>query len=182
MPPSPLQLGRDGARQLDLFDTPADRVPAGGMRVPAFRGVAAWLVEIDRQARLMRPRRPLYDRFDGTARLLTPERIRACCDRAAITRLVERLRDARHPWGHDLHGLNRVWTRAELGVLITEATNRDRQLSLGRVAQRAKGPALDPARLPDDRLEHLIQTHRDLAVVEALRAERRRRQLAGGRG
>jgi len=75
-----------------------------------------------------------------------------------------------------------VWTRFELGVLITEATNRDRLLSLGRLAPRAKGPALDPARLPDDRLEHLIQTHRDLAVVEALRAERRRRQLAGGRG
>jgi hypothetical protein len=182
MPPSPLQVGRDDARQLDLFDTPADRTPAGGMRVPAFRGVAAWLVEIDRQSRLMRPRRPLYDRFDATAWFLTPERIRACCDRAAITRLVERLRDARHPWGHDLHGLNRVWTRVELGVLITEATNRDRLLSLGRLAPRAKGPTLDPARLPDDRLEHLIQTHRDLVVVETLRAERRRRQVAGGSG
>jgi len=97
MPPSPLQVGRDDARPLDLFDAPADRAPAGGMRVPAFRGVAAWLVEIDRQARLMRPRRPLYDRLDGTALLLTPERIRACCDRAAITRLVERLRESRHP-------------------------------------------------------------------------------------
>ena len=182
MPPSPLQVGRDSARQLDLFDTPADRVPAGGMRVPAFRGVAVWLVEIDRQARLMRPRRPLYDRFDATARILTPDRIRVCRDHLAITRLVERLRDARHPWGHDLHGLNRVWTRAELGVLITEATNRDRLLSLGRLAPRPKGPALDPARLPDDRLDYLIQTHRDLAVIEGLRAERRRRQLAAGNG
>jgi len=182
MPPSPLQVGRDGARQLDLFDTPADRAPADGMRVPAFRGVAAWLAEIDRQARLMRPRCPLYDRFDATARLLSAERIRACCDRPAITRLVERLRDARRPGGHDLHGLNRVWTRAELGVLITEATNRDRLLSLGRLTPRAKGPALDPVRLPNDRLEHLIQTHRDLAVVEALRAERWRRELADGRG
>jgi hypothetical protein len=108
VPHSPLQVGRDGARQLDLFDTPADRAPAGGMRVPAFRGVAAWLMEIDRQARLMRPRRPLYDRFDAAARLLTGERIRACCDRAAITRLMERLRDAHHPGGHDFHGLNRV--------------------------------------------------------------------------
>jgi hypothetical protein len=53
------------------------------MRVPAFRGVAAWLVEIDRQARLMRPRRPLYDRFDATARLLTADRIRS----VAIVRL-----------------------------------------------------------------------------------------------
>jgi hypothetical protein len=67
-------------------------------------------------------------------------------------------------------------------VLITEATNRDRLLSLGRLTPRAKGPALDPVRLPNDRLEYLIQTHRDIAVVEALRAERRRRERADGRG
>lgn len=182
MPPSPLQVARDGARQLDLFDSPADPGLVGGMRVPAFRGVAAWLDEIDRQARLMRPRRRLYDRFDATARLLTAELIRACRDRPSVTRLEERLRDARQPWGHDLHGLGRVWTRAELGVLITEATNRDRLLALGRLAPRVKGPALDPVRLPDDRLEHLIQTHRDLALVEALRAERLRRQLAVDQG
>ena len=184
MSPSPLQIGRDGARQLDLFDAPADadRAPPGRMRVPAFRGVAAWLDEIDRQARLMRPRRALYERFDATARLLTAERIRASCDQASISRLVQRLRDARRPWGHDLHGLNRVWTRADLGVLITEATNRERLLALGRLAPRAKGPSLDPVRLPDERLDHLIQAHRDLAVVEALRIERRRRLLAVDQG
>jgi hypothetical protein len=182
VPPSPLHVGCDGGRQLDLFDTAVVKNAAGEMRVPAFRGVAAWLVEIDRQARLMRPRRPLYDRFDATARLLTAERVRTCCDGPAVAGLVQRLRDARHPWGQDPHGLNRVWTRAELGVLITEATNRVRLLCLGRLTPRAKGPALDPTRLPDDRLEHLIQVHRDLAVVETLRVERRRRHLAGDRG
>jgi hypothetical protein len=49
------------------------------------------------------------------------------------------------------------------------------------MAQRrlaARGPRLDPAYLPDDRLEALIQQHRDLQVVGALRSERRRREDA----
>ena len=65
-------------------------------------------------------------------------------------------------------------------MLITEAVNRRRQLAMGRLITKPKGPRLDPRRLPDARLEHLIQHHRDLIVVEALRAERRRRDLAGG--
>ena len=109
----------------------------------------------------MRPSRRLYERFDRTARALTPGRIRLCEDGMAIADLVVRLRSARYPGGHDLHGLDRVWSRAELGVLITEAVNRQRQLAMGRVVARPKGPRLDPRRLPDARLEHLIQHHRD---------------------
>lgn len=154
--------------------------PGGGMAVPPFRTLAAWLVEIDRQAALMRPRRPLYERFDRTARTLTPGRIRQADDKAAVAELVRRLRAARFPGGHDLHGLDRVWSRAELGELITEAVNRGRQLAIGRVTPRLKGPRLDPRRLPDDRLDHLIQHHRDLRLVEALRAERERRAGTGG--
>ena len=152
----------------------------GAMSVPPFHTLAAWLAEVDRQAALMRPRRRLYERFDRTARTLTPGRIRRADDAVAIAELVWRLRAARFPGGPDLHGLERVWSRAELGVLITEAVNRERQLALGRVEPRTKGPRLDPRRLPGDRLEHLIQHHRDLGVVEALRAERRRREGAGG--
>ncbi len=146
------------------------------MRRPPWRGLAAWLVEIDRQSALMRPRRALYERFDATARLLTAERIRACCDGVALTTLEPRLRAARHPGGQALHGLDRVWSRAELRVLVTEATNLGRQLAMWRLRPRAKGPSLDPSRLPDERLDGLIQRHRDLDVVEALRAERRRRE------
>jgi hypothetical protein len=51
---------------------------------------------------------------------------------------------------------------------------------MGRLETKPKGPRLDPRRLPDARLEHLIQHHRDLGLGEALRAERRRRDLAGG--
>jgi len=157
----------------------AQRFNNGEMRVAPFSDLAAWLAEIDRQAGLMRPSRRLYERFDQTARALTPGRIRRSDDGVSVAELVDRLRAARYSGGHDLHGLDRVWSRAELGVLITEAVNRQRQLAMGRLEARPKGPRLDPRRLPDARLEHLIQHHRDLGLVEALRAERRRRDPAG---
>ena len=155
------------------------RPVGGGMKVPPFTTLAAWLAEIDRQGALMRPKSRLYERFDRTARTLAPGRIRTCDDPLTVAELGARLRAARYPGGHDLHGLDRVWSRAELGVLITEADNRSGQLAIGRVLPRAKGPRLDPRWLPDDRLDHLIQHHRDLEVVEALRAERRRRAAVG---
>lgn len=156
------------------------RAPGSGMIIPSFTTLAAWLSEIDRQGARMRPRSRLYERFDRTARTLTAGRIRREDNPVAVALLVRRLRAARHPWGHGLHDLDRVWSRAELGVLLTEAVNRQRQLAIGRVAPRPKGPPFDPRRLPDDRLEHLIQHHRDLQVVEALRAERRRREALRG--
>ena len=163
------------ARQLELFDMPGEPTATYGMAVQPWCGLAAWHRELDRQSAMMRPRTPLYNRFESTARQLTTDRIRASRDIAAITRLVTRLSAARYG-GADLHGLERVWTRAELGTLIVEATNRKTLHDLGRSAPRTKGPALDPRQLPDDRLAHLIQTHRDLAIVEALRAERERRR------
>lgn len=174
MAPSPLL--RYAHEEPVAATSPPPRIPGSGMIVPPFTTLAAWLAEIDRQSALMRPRSRLYARFDRTARTLTPGRIRRSEDPLAVIELAGRLRAARYPGGHDLHGLERVWSRAELGVLITEAVNRERQLAIGRVTPRAKGPRLDPRRLPDDRLEHLIQHHRDLEVVEALRAERRRRE------
>ncbi len=177
MLPSPLLRY---AHEESVAAAPPPRVPGSGMIVPPFSTLAAWLVEIDRQGALMRPRSRLYERFDRTARTLTPGRIRRTEDPVAIGELVRWLREARYPGGHNLHGLDRVWSRAELGVLITEAVNRQRQLAIGRVTPRPKGPPLDPRRLPDERLEHLIQHHRDLQVVEALRAERRRRESLRG--
>lgn len=165
------------AQQLELFDLPTAIAPTYGMAVPPWCGLAAWHRELDRQSAIMRPRTPLYHRFEATARQLTPERIRASRDVAAIARLVNRLSSARYPTG-DLHGLERVWSRADLGTLIVEATNRRTLLGLGRDAPRTKGPALDPRRLPGDRLENLIQAHRDIVVVTALRAERERRARA----
>jgi len=171
--PAPIAPAR--ACQLELFDMPGEPTATYGMAIQPWCGLAAWHHELDRQSAIMRPRTPLYHRFESTARQLTTDRIRASHDIAAIARLVTRLAAARYP-GTELHGLERVWTRVELGTLIVETTNRKTLLDLGRTAPRTKGPALDPRLLPDDRLAHLIQTHRDLAIVEALRAERERRR------
>lgn len=170
--PAPIAPARP--RQLELFDMPTETDTTYGMMVRPWCGLAAWHRELDRQSAIMRPRTPLYHRYEATARQLTTDRSRASRDIAAIARLVTRLAAACYP-SADLHGLERVWSRAELGTLIVEATNRQTLLDLGRTAPRIKGPTLDHRRLPDDRLAQLIQTHRDLAVVDALRAERERR-------
>ncbi len=138
--------------------------------------LADWLSEIWRQQGRMRASTPHYNCFDRTARWLTTARIRALTDHDETAALAGLLRKARYP-SNAIHGLDRVWSRAELGLLITEATNRTRQLAMGRQIPRVRGPRLDPAYLPDDRLEVLIQRHRDLEVVEALRAEKRRREV-----
>lgn len=146
----------------------ADAVPRLDLRV--------WLTEVDRQTEKMRASTPHHQRLEKHARTLTVAEIRASRDEVAINEVQHRLRRARYP---DIHmwGLDRVWSRADLGLLIVEATNRSRQLRAGD-RQRAKGPTLDPRYIPDDRLDWLIQRHRDLVVVEALRAERWRRTEA----
>jgi hypothetical protein len=149
------------------------------MRARPVTSVYAWLAAIERLHAVERAASEFYRRFEATARWLTPARIRACCHRPTLERLETKLREARYPNRNYLHGLERVWSRAELGELIAETTNRVRLLRLGRLDAKPKGPALDPRMIPDDRLEHLIQRHRDMAVVEACRAERadRRRRL-----
>lgn len=140
--------------------------------------LAAWLAEVERVERRLRCSTPAYRRFDALARRLTVAAIRASSDAPALEVLGRRLRAARYPSGFGR--LDRVWDRAELGELIVEATNRGRQLEAGD-RQRPAGPRLDPQRIPDDRLDHLIQTHRSLAFVEVLRAERRRRETVSQR-
>ncbi|MDZ4370309.1 MAG: hypothetical protein U1C74_02665, partial [Phenylobacterium sp.] len=99
MTPSPLlRYARSDAE----VPASAQRLKDGAMRVAPFGDLAAWLAEIDRQAGLMRPSRRLYERFDRTARSLTPGRIRLCDDGVSVAELVVRLRAARHPGGHDL--------------------------------------------------------------------------------
>lgn len=123
----------------------------------------------------MRPSRLYYARFDRVALRLTPQALAGAVDAAALAAVEARLRAARYHYaGHGLHDLDRIWTRAELGQLIVAATNRGRQLAAGD-RRRIKGPALDPARIPDARLDWLIQRHADMSVVEACRAERARR-------
>lgn len=134
--------------------------------------IRAWLEEIEHREAHLRCSNPVYQRFDRCARQLTVADIVRSQDAWAIAALESRLRRARHPTGFGR--LDRVWSRAELGELIVAATNRGRQLAGG--LGRPKGPRFDPRRIPDERLDWLIQRHQDLAVVDQLRAERARRQ------
>jgi hypothetical protein len=157
-----------------LDPAPRPAAPPGGKAAPS-RTLTDWLTDISRQQERMRAATPAYNRFDRTARWLTAARISTFTDVDQVTALAGLLRNARYP-STFIHGLDRVWSRAELGSLIVAAHNRSRQLAMGRQTPRVRGPRLDPARLPDDRLDHLIQRHKDLEVVEALRVEKRRRE------
>lgn len=110
---------------------------------------------------------------------LTTAHIRASQDVAGLA-AARRLLDAARSCGTGLfRGPERSLTRAEIGILLVELHNRQAVLASGRwLLPRTKGPAFEPSLLPDTALERLIQTHRDLVVVERLRAERRSRQLA----
>jgi hypothetical protein len=157
-----------------LDPAPRPAATPSGKAAPSWT-LTDWLTEISRQQERMRAATPAYNRFDRTARWLTPARIFTFNDVDQVAALASLLRKAKYP-SNFIHGLDRVWSRAELGSLVVAATNRTRQLAMGRRTPRVRGPRLDPARLPDDRLDHLIQHHRDLDVVDGLRAEKRRRE------
>lgn len=135
--------------------------------------LCAWSDELTWRERSLRSRSssPAAERYDRAANRLTVAAIRASADGDGLGRVVGWLRRARYG-----NRLGRIWSRARIGELLVAAEGRLAQIELGRIVPKAKGPRLDPARLPDERLDALIQTHRDLGVVEALRAERRRRQ------
>lgn len=149
------------------------------MHVPPYRGVARWLADIAHQNHVMQCRTAHHERFDRTARTLTPERISECCNPDALHRLLCKLRAERRG-GHEPRmgrGLFRSFSRAELGALIVAAQNRATLLGMGRTAPKARNPRFDLGRIPDGRLDHLIQRHPDLDIVERCRCEKRRRQL-----
>lgn len=100
----------------------------------------------------------------ATRHYLTSDDDLACCEAMLV--------EARSGW---LYGLDRAFTRAERGALLVEVRNRRHLLAIGRVAPREKGARLDLALLSSDALERLIQSHRDLGLVQQLRAERQRR-------
>lgn len=141
-------------------------------------GAWGWLEELERQARLigLKADNPLRDRFRATARQLTTWRIRSPvqCSPAAIELILPVLEAARENYGRVL-GVTECWGTGELGELICECRNRLELARLGRDRARARGPRFDPSRIPLDRLEHLIQRHPDLEIVERLRTERNAR-------
>jgi hypothetical protein len=148
------------------------------MRVPPYRGVARWLADLDHQGDVMQVRTVHHLRFERTAQTLTTQRIGDCANPDALARLIQVLKDGRHDERAFGYGLFRCFTRAELGALIVAAQNRATLLGLGRTAPKARNPRFDLGRIPDERLDHLIQRHPDLDLVERCRTERKRRQMA----
>lgn len=156
-------------------DAPPRAVPGTGV---AWRGLRGWLRAVFRVGGRIEPARRHYARCDQLYRSLRADDMQACTDIDALAVAEQLFRLARHqeiPMGY---GLRRVMRRADLGDWIVRVHNRRVQLAGGRAAPREKGPALDPARLPDAALDRLIQRHPDLAVVDRLRDERRRRTRA----
>jgi hypothetical protein len=139
-------------------------------------GAWGWRAELERQARVIgcKASNPLYDRFVATARQLTMWRIRSPVQAspAAIEHVLPLLEATRERPDRRLFGIRAPWSDAELGALIVECRNRLTLAALGRDRARVRGPRMDPTRIPLDRLEHLIQRHADLELVERLRAER----------
>lgn len=172
------------ARQPDLFhgDRQPPRTPPpirsyrktvkASAKPFAWESMASWVRHMNRLFAVECPSTDHYERVRSTARELTVERIRLCRHLDDLARCEAMLAQATSGW---LYGLDRAFTRAERGELLVEVRNRIVLLGLGRAAPRTKGPRLDPARLPDDALLRLIQSHTDPQIVVALRAERQRR-------
>jgi hypothetical protein len=163
-----------------------DAAIAGELQVTPWAGGANWVYEVRRLARIMQCRSAHHRRFERTCAQLTPWRLRSPvqCNAAAIAGILPLLEAAKRTVGYGLPignlGPQRTgWTRAEFGELLVVARNRKLLLELGRDRPKEKGPRFAPELLPIERLESLIQTHRDLDVVDRLRAERRRRQQEG---
>jgi len=140
-------------------------------------GGVGWAREIRRLSSIMQCRTSHFERFDATCRLLEPWRLRSPvqCNRDAIQAILPILERAKRGGGCGWLDRRPPWSRAELGELLVIARNRAALYAIGRDRPKAKGPRLDPTRLPLSRLEALIQHHRDLGLVEQLRAERNRR-------
>ncbi len=140
-----------------------------------WEGMASWVRQIEHLLAIERASSEHYVRFCAAARLLTVARIRVCRQPNALARVQQMIEDAvyRHP---NLFGLERVWSKSERGKLLVEIGNRLTLLSMGRDRPKVPGPRFDIERIPDMALDRLIQTHRDLTLIDRLRAERRRRQ------
>lgn len=150
-----MTLGKHSSgRQRELF--PRSEVPAHVPRLAAFErraprrspkplaweGMGSWVRQIGRLLAVENCSSQHFARFDKTARQLTAERVRACRHADDLARVASMLDDANGARQRCyLHGLDRVWSKAELGALRVEVRNRLHQLSIGR-EQRSPRSAL----------------------------------------
>ena len=142
-----------------------------------YASLAEWLTLVYRVGGRIEASQRHYRRCRQLYRSLGIGEVRQSQDFAALERcegLFDQARQAGDvPPGH---GLQRVFSRSEIGTLLVEIRNRLDALRRGRADRpRPKGPRFDPAYIPDAALDRLIQQHPDLAIVDRLRAERIRR-------
>ena len=138
----------------------------------AWESMGAWVRLMHRLFAIEEPSSDHYRRSRETARELTVDRVRECRHDDDLARVEQMLVEARSGW---LYGLDRAFTRAERGELLVEVRNRRHLLAMGRMRPKPKNARLDPALLPDEALNRLIQRHPSSDLVERLRAERERR-------
>lgn len=144
----------------------------------AWSTVSEWTALCIDRGEIVRPCSIHYRQMDALYRSLTAAHIGASHDAAGLAAAQQLLEAARQRSTGLFRGPERSLTRAQIGALLVALHNREAALSSGRwLLPRTKGPAFDPALLPDAALDRLIQTHRDISVVERLRAERHARQL-----
>jgi hypothetical protein len=139
-------------------------------------GLAGWLDEARRVGSVIRCSEAQDQRVKRVYRSLTLHDIHACREVCILEEFELAMREGRYV-DRAYRGFFRHFTRPELGQFISEAQNQTRWVKAGCPTRKA-GPALAPERLPDSRLDHLIQSHRDLNIVEQLRAEKARRLAA----
>lgn len=138
-----------------------------------------WLALVHAVCGPIRCRTSEHQRRAKLCRSLTLDDIRACTDVDALDAAADLFDRSRRDDAGLHHGPFRSLTRAEIAARLVECRNQaDRLRSGAAFRARTPGPRFDPARLPANALDRLIQTHPDLATVDQLRVERRRRQEA----
>ena len=133
-----------------------------------------WLNCVFDLNRKFRPSEASFRRAGKLYRCLSIDLIRACDDEVFLEYFAALLRESRYADAPLRYGLGRVLKRPELGELIVETENHIRWIKSGKPI-KIKGPTLDPRLLPDERLDILIQSHKDMNVVQKLRNEKERR-------
>ncbi|TWA86961.1 hypothetical protein FBY14_1101 [Azospirillum brasilense] len=135
-----------------------------------------WLALVYAVCGPIRARSREHARRERLCRSLTIANIRACLDVETLEEAADLFDRSRYNNAHLHHGPFHSLTRAECAERMVECHNQAHRIRSGAAfRERMPGPRFDPARTPMRALDRLLQTHPDLAVVEALRTEKRRR-------
>lgn len=124
-----------------------------------------------------RASRHSYARHRAIFHAMRPWMLLQSRDLDGLRRVLEYLRLGRCGglYRFDACGHDRGW-KDHWAALVAAAHNRIHQLETGAADRdRVRHGAPDPARMPDDALNRIIQTCRDMSLVDACRMERAKR-------